>query len=108
MPAYSSRAYLVGSPALRDRLIADLAAAGVAAVPGPGVAEDAWAEADYRPRLVFVRGEPIPYSIATREVRRCQYHRDRNEMVTARGPTMSGSPRLCTECRAALTTGRRH
>ena len=51
MSIYSSRAYLVGSPALRDRLIAELAAAGVAAAPGPDVPVAAWSEAGYRPRL---------------------------------------------------------
>lgn len=106
MSAYSSRAYLVGSPALRDHLIAELAAAGVAAVAGPGVSVAAWAAAGHRPRLVFVRGEPVPCGVVTRDVRRCQHHRDRTEMMTARGPTMSGSPRLCAECRAALARGR--
>jgi hypothetical protein len=102
---YSSRAYLVGSPALRDHLIAELAAAGVAAVPGPGVSLSAWAAAGHRPRLVFVRGEVVPYGLMTRDVRRCHRHRDRTESVTARGGTLPGTLKFCAECRAALAGG---
>lgn len=99
MPTYSSRAYLVGTAGLRDRLIADLAAAGVTAVAGPGVPITTWADAGYCPRLVFVRGEPIPDGVMPTALRRCQYHRDRNEAMSRRGPTLDSSPKLCTACR---------
>jgi hypothetical protein len=80
-------------------LIADLAAAGVAAVSGTGVDAAAWAAAKHRPRLVFVRGEPVPDGVTPTALRRCQNHRDRNEAMSARGPTLSGSTKLCSECR---------
>ena len=101
MATYSSRAYLVGSADLRDRLIAELAAAGVAAVAGGGIDAAAWAAAKDRPRLVFVRGESIPDGVAPVPIRRCHYHRDRNEAITARGPTIDGTVKLCAECREA-------
>jgi hypothetical protein len=99
MATYSSRAYLVGTAGLRDRLIADLAAAGVTAVAGPGVPVDAWADAGYCPRLVFVRGESIPDGVMPTALRRCEFHRDRNEALSPRGPTMAGSAKLCSVCR---------
>jgi hypothetical protein len=101
MASYSSRAYMVGSDDLRDRLIAELAVAGIPAVAGDGVQLAAWAKADYSPRLVFVRGEPIPDGIMPRALRRCQNHRDRNEAMTMRGPTLDGNAKLCAECRDA-------
>lgn len=99
MATFSSRAYLVGTADLRDRLIAELAGAGVAAVAGGGVPVAAWAGANYRPRLVFVRGDAIPDGVLPTAVRRCQYHRERNEAMTPRGSTLDGSAKLCSECR---------
>jgi hypothetical protein len=106
MTTHSSPAYLVGSAVLRDHLIADLAAAGVAAVAGGGVDLAAWAAAGHRPRLVFVRGEAVPYSLVTRDVRRCHRHRDRTEAVGNRGGTPFGVVKLCSECLAAFARGR--
>jgi hypothetical protein len=101
MATFSSRAYLVGTADLRDRLIAELANVGVAAVAGGDVRVAAWAGANHRPRLVFVRGEAIPNGVVPTAVRRCQYHRDRNEAMTPRGSTLDGSVKLCAECREA-------
>jgi hypothetical protein len=96
------RGYLVGSVDLRDRLIAELAAVGITAVAGGG-ATGAGEKAKDGPRLVFFRGEPVPYGVVLTALQRCHYHRDRNEAVTRRGPTLGGSPRLCAECRDAAT-----
>ena len=83
MAGNRSRAYLVGSVDLRDRLIAELAAVGITAVAGGGVTGTGREKSKDGPRLVFVRGEPIPYGIVLTALRRCHYHRDRNEAVAA-------------------------
>ncbi|HEY1378590.1 MAG TPA: hypothetical protein VGF55_17450 [Gemmataceae bacterium] len=106
MPAPSPRAYVVGSVALRDYLIAELSAAGLAAVAGPSADPAAWSAAKDRPWLVFVRGEPVPDGIVARPVRRCHVHRDRTETVTNRGGMPPGAVRLCSECRAVLARKR--
>jgi hypothetical protein len=101
MATYSSRAYLVGSSDLRDQLITELAAAGIAAVAGGDIDAARWVAAKRHPRLVFVRGETIPNGVMPITVRRCHYHRDRNEAISPRGPTLDGTTKLCSECRAA-------
>jgi hypothetical protein len=106
MPARSPRAYVVGSPTLRDHLIAELSAAGLAAVAGPSADPAAWSAAKDRPWLVFVRGEPVPNGIVARPVRRCHVPRDRTEAVTNRGGTPPGAVKLCSECRAAVARNR--
>ncbi len=103
MSGNPSRAYLVGSVTLRDRLITELAAVGVTAVAGGGVTGVGREKAKVGPRLVFVRGEPTPEGVVLTALRRCQNHRDRNEAVGRRGPMLVGSARLCAECRDAVT-----
>jgi hypothetical protein len=103
MAGNPSRAYLVGSVDLRDRLIAELAAVGITAVAGGGVTGVGREKAKDGPRLVFVRGEPVPLGVVVTALRRCHNHRDRNEAVTHRGPMPDGSARLCAECRDAAT-----
>jgi hypothetical protein len=95
------RAYLVGSVALRDQLIDELAAVGITAVAGGEMTGAGWEKTKDGPRLVFVRGEPVPYGVVLTTLRRCHNHRDRNEAVTRRGPMLGGSARLCAECRDA-------
>jgi hypothetical protein len=101
MAGNPSRGYLVGSVDLRDRLIAELAAVGITAVAGGEVTGAGREKAKDGPRLVFVRGEPIPYGVVLTALQRCHYHRDRNEAVTRRGSMLGGSVRLCAECRDA-------
>jgi hypothetical protein len=101
MAKSSPRAYLVGTEGLRDRLISELAAAGVIAIAGGGVDTTAWAAAKHLPRLVFVLGEAIPYGVTPIALRRCQHHRDRNEAINPHGPAPSGTSKLCSECREA-------
>jgi hypothetical protein len=106
MAGNPSRGYLVGSVALRDRLIAELAAVGIAAVAAGGMTDAGREKAKDGPRLVFVRGEPIPYWVVLTVLRRCHFHRDRNEAVTGRGPMLDGSARLCAESRDAASAHR--
>ena len=103
MAGNSSRGYLVGSVDLRDRLIAELAAVGITAVAGGGVAGAGREKAKDGPRLVFVRGELVPPGVVLTALRRCHHHRDRNEALTRRGPMLDGSAKLCAECRDAAT-----
>ena len=101
MAGNASRAYLVGSVDLRDRLIAELAAVGITAVAGGGVTGVGREKVKNGPRLVFVRGEPTPDGVVLTALRRCQNHRNRNEAVGRRGPMLDGPARLCAECRDA-------
>ena len=101
MAANLPRAYLVGSVELRDRLIAELAAIGITAVAGRGVPGAGQKRVKDGPRLVFVRGEPIPYGVVLTALRRCHHHRHRNEALTRRGPMLDGSVKLCAVCRDA-------
>ncbi len=95
------RVYLAGSVVLRNRLIAELAAVGIMAVAAGGVTGVGREKAKDGPRLVFVRGEPVPLGVVVTALRRCHNHRDRNEAVGRRGPMLDGSARLCAECRDA-------
>ena len=80
MAGNPSRAYLVGSVDLRDRLIAELAAVGITAVAGGEVTGAGREKAKDGPWLVFVRGEPVPAGVVLTALRRCHHHRDRNEL----------------------------
>jgi hypothetical protein len=103
MAGNPSRGYLVGSVDLRDRLIAELAAVGITAVAGGRVIGAGREKAKDGPRLVFIRGEPVPPGVVLTTLRRCHHHRDRNETISRRGPMLDLSARLCAECRDAAT-----